>query len=42
MLMELAYRLAVEDSAHVQAIRKDLIVLITPVVEVETANDRHA
>jgi dipeptidyl aminopeptidase/acylaminoacyl peptidase len=35
MLMELAYRLAVEDSAHVQAIRKDLIVLITPVVEVD-------
>ena len=35
MLMELAYRLAVEDSAHVQAIRKNLIVLITPVVEVD-------
>ena len=35
MLMELAYRLAVEDSAHIQAIRKDLIVLITPVVEVD-------
>ncbi len=26
MLMELAYRLAVEDSAHIQAIRKNLIV----------------
>ena len=35
MLMELAYRLAVEDSAHIQAIRKNLIVLITPVVEVD-------
>jgi hypothetical protein len=35
MLMELAYRLAVEDSAHVQAIRKNLIVLITPVTEVD-------
>jgi dipeptidyl aminopeptidase/acylaminoacyl peptidase len=35
MLMELAYRLAVEDSAHIQAIRKDLVVLITPVVEVD-------
>ncbi len=35
MLMELAYRLAVEESVHVQAIRKNLIVLITPVVEVD-------
>ncbi len=35
MLMELAYRLAVEDSAHIQAIRQNLIVLITPVVEVD-------
>jgi hypothetical protein len=35
MLMELAYRLAVEDSAHVRAIRKNTIVLITPVVEVD-------
>jgi dipeptidyl aminopeptidase/acylaminoacyl peptidase len=35
MLMELAYRLAVEESAHIQAIRKNLIVLITPVVEVD-------
>ncbi len=36
MLMELAYRLAVEDSAHdAEAIRKNLIVLITPVVEVD-------
>jgi dipeptidyl aminopeptidase/acylaminoacyl peptidase len=35
MLMELAYRLAVEDSDHIQAIRKNAIVLITPVVEVD-------
>ena len=35
MLMELAYRLAVEESPHIQAIRKNLIVLITPVVEVD-------
>ena len=35
MLMELAYRLAVEDSPHIQAIRKNLIVLFTPVVEVD-------
>jgi hypothetical protein len=35
MLMELAYRLAVEDSDHVRAIRDNAIVLITPVVEVD-------
>ena len=35
MLMELAYRLAVEESPHIQAIRKNLVVLITPVVEVD-------
>ena len=35
MLMELAYRLAVEETAHVQAIRKNVITLITPVVEVD-------
>jgi hypothetical protein len=35
MLMELAYRLAVEQSAHVDAIRKNMIVLMTPVVEVD-------
>jgi hypothetical protein len=35
MLMELAYRLAVEDSPHVRAIRDNLVVLITPVVEVD-------
>jgi hypothetical protein len=35
MLMELAYRLAVEESPFVQAIRKNVIVLITPVLEVD-------
>ncbi len=35
MLMELAFRLAVDESAHVQAIRNNLIVLFTPVVEVD-------
>ncbi len=35
MLMELAYRLAVEDTAFIQKIRKDSIVLITPIVEVD-------
>jgi hypothetical protein len=35
MLMELAYRLAVEESPFVQQIRKNSIVLITPVVEVD-------
>ncbi|HYW48087.1 MAG TPA: M14 family zinc carboxypeptidase [Bryobacteraceae bacterium] len=35
MLMELAYRLAVEDSPLVQNIRKNEIVLITPVSEVD-------
>jgi hypothetical protein len=35
MLMELAYRLAVEDSPTIQKIRKNLIVLITPVLEVD-------
>jgi dipeptidyl aminopeptidase/acylaminoacyl peptidase len=35
MLMELAYRLAVEESPHIQAIRKNVIVLMTPVVEVD-------
>jgi hypothetical protein len=35
MLMELAYRLAVEDSPTIQKIRKSLIFLITPVVEVD-------
>ena len=35
MLMELAYRLAVEETPHIQAIRKNVVVLITPVVEVD-------
>ena len=35
MLMELAYRLAVEDSPMVDQIRKNVIVLITPVLEVD-------
>jgi Zinc carboxypeptidase len=35
MLMELAYRLAVEESPFIQAIRKHVIVLITPVLEVD-------
>ena len=35
MLMELAYRLAVEDTPFIQKIRNDSIVLITPVVEVD-------
>ena len=34
-LMELAYRLAVDESAYVRAIRDGLITLITPVVEVD-------
>jgi Zinc carboxypeptidase len=35
MLMELAYRLAVEDSPLIQRIRKSEIFLITPLVEVD-------
>lgn len=35
MLMELAYRLAVEDSPLIQNIRKNAIVLITPASEVD-------
>ena len=35
MLMELAYRLAVEDSPMIEQIRKNVIVLITPVLEVD-------
>jgi hypothetical protein len=34
-LMELAYRLAVDDSPYIQYIRSHMIVLITPVVEVD-------
>ena len=35
MLMELAYRLAVDESPHVKAIRSGVITLITPVLEVD-------
>ncbi|MBA3715417.1 MAG: hypothetical protein H0W76_23675 [Pyrinomonadaceae bacterium] len=35
MLMELAYRLAVEETPFIQEIRRNLIILITPVVEVD-------
>jgi hypothetical protein len=35
MLMELAYRLAVEETPFIQKIRKDSIVLLTPVTEVD-------
>src|SRR5687767_9353645 len=35
MLMELAYRLAVEETPFVQAIRDNVITLITPVIEVD-------
>jgi hypothetical protein len=35
MLMELAYRLAVEETPFIQKIRHDAIVLITPIVEVD-------
>jgi hypothetical protein len=34
-LMELAYRLAVDESPYIQEIRKGVITLITPVVEVD-------
>jgi hypothetical protein len=34
-LMELAYRLAVDDAPYIQHIRKNVITLITPVVEVD-------
>ncbi|MEZ5319607.1 MAG: M14 family zinc carboxypeptidase [Vicinamibacterales bacterium] len=34
-LMELAYRLAVDDAPYVQFIRNNLITLITPIVEVD-------
>jgi len=35
MMMELAYRLAVEETDFIKAIRKNLIVLMTPVLEVD-------
>src|SRR5206468_10119138 len=34
-LMELAYRLAVDESAYIKAIRAGVITLITPIVEVD-------
>ena len=35
MLMELAYRIAVEDSPMINAIRKNVIIMITPTLEVD-------
>jgi hypothetical protein len=35
MLMELAYRLAVEDTPMIQNIRKNIVFLITPITEVD-------
>src|SRR5688572_19473609 len=35
MLMELAYRLAVEETPFIQSIRDNVIVLLTPVLEVD-------
>jgi len=37
-LMELAYRLAVDESAYIKNIRDNMVVLITPVVEVDGRN----
>src|ERR1039457_1916814 len=34
-LMEMAYRLAVDESAYIRAIRENVITLITPIVEVD-------
>jgi hypothetical protein len=38
MLMELAYRLVVSETPMIQAIRKNIITLITPVLEVDGRN----
>ena len=38
MLMELAYRLAVDESQFIRAIRENAIVLLTPVLEVDGRN----
>jgi hypothetical protein len=35
MMMELAYRLAVEETALLQAVRKSMVVLMTPILEVD-------
>lgn len=40
MLMEMTYRLAVDESDFFQAIRKNMVVLITPVLEVD-GRDRY-
>lgn len=40
MLMELAYRLAVEDTPMIKGIRKNTIVMITPVIETD-GRDRY-
>ncbi|MBN1223924.1 MAG: hypothetical protein JXB23_11810, partial [Candidatus Aminicenantes bacterium] len=40
MLMEMTYRLAVDESEFIQAIRKNCVVLITPVLEVD-GRDRY-
>jgi zinc carboxypeptidase len=37
-LMELAYRLAVDESAYIKTIRDNVVTLITPVVEVDGRN----
>src|SRR6266498_1095852 len=37
-LMELAYRLAVDESAYIKNIRENVVTLITPVVEVDGRN----
>jgi hypothetical protein len=37
-LMELAYRLAVDDSPYIKSIRDNVVTLITPVVEVDGRN----
>jgi hypothetical protein len=37
-LMELAYRLAVDDSPYIKSIRDNMVTLITPVVEVDGRN----
>src|SRR5262245_10648138 len=39
-LMELVYRLAVDDSPYIQKIRNKVITLVTPIVEVD-GRDRH-
>ncbi|NIM89697.1 MAG: hypothetical protein GTO17_01975 [Candidatus Aminicenantes bacterium] len=40
MLMELVYRLAVEETDFIQAIRKNIVVLVTPVLEID-GRDRY-